>query len=338
MGNMLIIVILVVDSRLHTAMYFFIGNLSVVEIWYTTVTVPKMLANFMTEKRTISIPGCITQYYFFFAFAAIELFILTVMAYDRYLAICNPLRYSAIMNPKTCRNMAVMCWFVGFICPTFSSVMLSKISFCMPNRINHFFCDAGQILSLTCTNTYIIQIIGYGLSSVIVMATLLFTVSSYVQIIITILKMSSAAARKKTFSTCASHLSVVTIYYGTLIFMYVRPAVKYNANFQCNSWAQGDHSWHWIYHKTFFPIEMIKSAIFHMTQSCILRFVVFIFPHSHPTQKWIIVYVISPNKSLLQQHVLSACHFTQIIGIMGNDTGLNPVYSHIDSSAGFCCY
>nr|XP_028560161.1 olfactory receptor 6N1-like [Podarcis muralis] len=230
MGNLLIILIVAVDSRLQTPMYFFICNLSMVEVWYTTVTVPKMLENLLAQKRTISIPGCITQYYFFFAFAAIELFILTAMAYDRYLAICNPLRYSAIMNPRTCRNVAVICWVVGFICPTFPSFMLAKISFCSPNKINHFFCDAGQIFRLSCTDTYSIQVIGYGFSSVIVMATLLFTLGSYVQIVITILKMSSAAARRKTFSTCASHLSVVTIYFATLIFMYVRPAVKYKSN------------------------------------------------------------------------------------------------------------
>ncbi|XP_066485849.1 olfactory receptor 6N1-like [Tiliqua scincoides] len=229
-GNLLIIVIVVVDTRLQTAMYFFICNLSMVEVWYTTVTVPKMLANLLADNRTISIPGCITQYYFFFAFAAIELFILTAMAYDRYLAICNPLRYSTIMNPKTCRTVAVTCWFVGFICPTFPSFMLAKISFCSPNRINHFFCDAGQIFRLACTDTYAIQIVGYSFSSIIVMAALVFTLGSYVQIVATIVKMSSAAARRKTFSTCASHLSVVTIYFGTLIFMYVRPAVRYKSN------------------------------------------------------------------------------------------------------------
>lgn len=109
LGNLLIIVIVVVDSRLQTAMYFFICNLSIVEVWYTTVTVPKMLANLLADKRNISIQGCITQYYFFFAFAAIELFILTVMAYDRYLAICNSLRYSTIMNPTTCKNVVILC-------------------------------------------------------------------------------------------------------------------------------------------------------------------------------------------------------------------------------------
>lgn len=229
-GNLLIIVIVVVDVRLQTAMYFFICNLSMVEVWYTTVTVPKMLTNLLANNRTISIPGCIAQYYFFFAFAATELFILTSMAYDRYLAICNPLRYSTIMNTQMCRTVAVACWFVGFVCPTFPSFMLAKISFCSPNIINHFFCDAGQIFRLACTDTYAIQIVGYSFSTIIVMAALLFTLGSYVQIVATIMKMSSAAARRKTFSTCASHLSVVTIYFGTLIFMYVRPAVRYKSN------------------------------------------------------------------------------------------------------------
>ncbi|XP_063158329.1 olfactory receptor 6N1-like [Candoia aspera] len=230
MGNLLIIIIVVMDSHLQTAMYFFICNLSMAEVWYATVTVPKMLENLLSEKRTISIPGCIAQYYFFFAFGTIELFILTVMGYDRYVAICNPLRYSTIMNSTTCRNVAIMCWLVGFMCPILSSSMLAQISFCSPNRINHFFCDAGQIFHLACTDTSIIQTVGYSLSSVIVMASLLFILISYGQIIITILKMSSAAARRKMFSTCASHLSVVTIYFGTLIFMYVRPAVKYKSN------------------------------------------------------------------------------------------------------------
>lgn len=229
-GNLMIIIMVVMDSRLQTAMYFFLGNLSMAEIWYITATVPKMLKNLMSEKRVISIPGCITQYYFFFAFGATELCILTVMAYDRYLAICNPLRYSTIMNSKTCKNVTIVCWFVGFMCPFLPAIMLGQISFCSPNRINHFFCDAGQIFRLACSDTYAIQTVGYGLSSVLVTSAVLFILISYGQIIITILKMSCAAARRKTFSTCASHLSVVTIHFGTLIFMYVRPGVKYKSN------------------------------------------------------------------------------------------------------------
>ncbi|XP_006037306.1 olfactory receptor 6N1-like [Alligator sinensis] len=230
MGNILIIIIVLVDSRLQTPMYFFICNLSVVEIWYTSVTVPKMLASFLVEKSTISASSCIAQYYFFFCLGTIELFLLTVMAYDRYLAICNPLRYATIMNPKTCQNLAMVCWLMGFICPTFASIMLARLSFCTPNRINHFFCDADQLFRLSCSETYAIQGVGYAFSTVVIMSAVLFTMASYVQIIVTILRMSSAAARQKTFSTCAAHLSVVSIYFGTIIFIYVRPTVKYESN------------------------------------------------------------------------------------------------------------
>ncbi|NXT40150.1 O1020 protein, partial [Pelecanoides urinatrix] len=228
-GNVLILIIVLVDSRLHSAMYFFLSNLSVVETWYTTVTVPKMLANFLMEKRTISTSSCIAQYYFFFSFAATEVFLLTVMAYDRYLAICKPLHYSTVMNPKTCHNLATVCWLSGFICPVFPSILFSRISFCT-NKINHFFCDADQLFRLSCSDSYSIQIVGYTISTVVIMSSVLFIMTSYLQIIMTILKVTSGAARKKTFSTCASHLSVVTIYFGTLIFMYVRPAVKYESD------------------------------------------------------------------------------------------------------------
>ncbi|XP_039353431.1 olfactory receptor 6N1-like [Mauremys reevesii] len=230
MGNVLIILVILVDSHLHTAMYFFLCNLSLVEVWYSTVTVPKMLASFLAEQSTISASGCIAQYYFFFSFAATELFLLTVMAYDRYLAICNPLHYSTIMSPSTCQYLAMLCWLTGFVCPTFASFMLARISFCTPNRINHFFCDANQLFRLSCNDTYSIQAVGYAFSTVVIMSAVLFTMASYFQIIATILRMSSVAVRKKTFSTCAVHLSVVTIYFRTIIFMYVRPAVKYESN------------------------------------------------------------------------------------------------------------
>lgn len=128
-GNVLILIIVLVDSCLHSTVYFFISNLSVVETWYTTVTVPKTLANFLMEKRTISASSCIAQYYFFFSFAATKLFLLTVMAYDRYLAICTALHYSTIMNPNTCHNLASICWLSGFICPIFLSTLFSRISF-----------------------------------------------------------------------------------------------------------------------------------------------------------------------------------------------------------------
>lgn len=229
-GNALIVLIVALDGHLHTPMYFFICNLSSVELWYTTVTVPKMLANFLSSPGVISVPNCITQYYFFFSLAATELFILTTMAFDRYAAICRPLHYPLLLSPQTCGILAGVCWFMGFLCPMFPSFLLAKTSFCTPNQINHFFCDADQIFRLSCTDTYAIQAVGYAFSTVIILGTLVFTMASYAQILATILGMASAAARHKTFSTCTAHLSVVTIYFGTLIFMYVRPAVKYESN------------------------------------------------------------------------------------------------------------
>lgn len=229
-GNALIVLIVALDGHLHTPMYFFICNLSSVELWYTTVTVPKMLANFLSSPGVISVPNCITQYYFFFSLAATELFILTTMAFDRYAAICRPLHYPLLLSPQTCGILAGVCWFMGFLCPMFPSFLLAKTSFCTPNQINHFFCDADQIFRLSCTDTYAIQAVGYAFSTVTILGTLVFTMASYAQILATILGMASAAARRKTFSTCTAHLSVVTIYFGTLIFMYVRPAVKYESN------------------------------------------------------------------------------------------------------------
>ncbi|KAM4816182.1 olfactory receptor 6Y1-like [Urocitellus parryii] len=228
-GNALIVLLVALDGHLHTSMYFFICNLSLVELWYTTVTVPKMLANFLTAQGVISVPSCITQYYFFLSMAATELFILTTMAFDHYAAIFHPLHYPLLFSPQTCATLAGICWFVGFLCPMFSSFLLAQISFCTPNQINHF-CDADQILRLSCTDTYVIQAVGYAFSIASILGAIAFTMASYAQILATILAMALAAAQRKAFSTCIAHLSVVTIYFGILIFMYVHPAVKYESN------------------------------------------------------------------------------------------------------------
>ncbi|KAJ8796860.1 hypothetical protein J1605_017732 [Eschrichtius robustus] len=152
MGNALIVLIVTLDGHLHTPMDFFICNLSSVELWYTTVTVPKMLANFLSSQGVISVPSCITQYYSF-SLAATELSFLTTMAYDCYAAICQPLHYPLLLSPQTCGILASICWFVGFLCPMFPSFLLTQISFCTPNQINHFFCDAIPIFPLSCADT-----------------------------------------------------------------------------------------------------------------------------------------------------------------------------------------
>ncbi|XP_069890112.1 olfactory receptor 6F1-like [Dipodomys merriami] len=228
MGNTLIIFIVLMDSTLQTPMYIFLGNLSFLEIWYTTATVPKLLATCLSKIVTISVSGCVTQYYFFFSMGATECILLAVMAYDRYVAICSPLHYSLLMSLQVCLQFSAGSWVGGFIAPVLPTILISRLNFCGPQKINHFFCDSDPIFKLSCSDTFLVEALGYTCSSVVILSSFLLTMSSYGKIVVTIIRLSSREARKKTFSTCASHLSVVTIYYGTIIFAYVRPPAKYN--------------------------------------------------------------------------------------------------------------
>ncbi|XP_027699338.1 olfactory receptor 6F1-like [Vombatus ursinus] len=227
-GNALIIIIVLMEPMLHTPMYIFLGNLSFLEIWYTTVTVPKLLATCISQNVTIPVDECVAQYYFFFSMGATECILLAVMAYDRYLAICNPLHYTILMSPQVCLLFSAGSWVGGFIAPLLPTILISHLYFCGPQKINHFFCDSDPIFKLSCSDTFMVEAVGYTCSSVVILSSFLLTMSSYVQIIVTIIKMPSREAKKKAFSTCASHLTVVTIYYGTIIFTYVRPPAKYN--------------------------------------------------------------------------------------------------------------
>uniref|UniRef100_A0A4X1TW91 Olfactory receptor n=2 Tax=Sus scrofa TaxID=9823 RepID=A0A4X1TW91_PIG len=228
MGNALIIFIVLMDSTLQTPMYIFLGNLSFLEIWYTTATVPKLLATCLSDVVTISVSSCIAQYYFFFSLGATECILLAVMAYDRYLAICSPLRYSFLMSVQVCMQFSALSWIGGFIAPALPTILVSYLSFCGSQKINHFFCDSDPIFKLSCSDTFLVEALGYTCSSIVILSSFLLTMSSYGHIVVTIIRLSSREARKKTFSTCASHLTVVTIYYGTIIFAYVRPPAKHN--------------------------------------------------------------------------------------------------------------
>ncbi|XP_007085046.2 olfactory receptor 6F1-like [Neofelis nebulosa] len=228
MGNTLIIFIVLTDVALQTPMYIFLGNLSFLEIWYTTATVPKLLATCLAQVVTISVFGCITQYYFFFSMGATECILLAVMAYDRYLAICSPLRYSLLMSLRVCLQFSAGSWIGGFIAPLLPTILISHLSFCGPQKINHFFCDSDPIFKLSCSDTFLVEALGYTCTSVVILSSFLLTMFSYGYIVVTIIKLSSQKAQRKAFSTCASHLTVVTIYYGTIIFAYVRPPAKYN--------------------------------------------------------------------------------------------------------------
>ncbi|XP_014943203.1 olfactory receptor 6F1-like [Acinonyx jubatus] len=228
MGNTLIIFIVLTDVTLQTPMYIFLGNLSFLEIWYTTATVPKLLATCLAQVVTISVFGCITQYYFFFSMGATECILLAVMAYDRYLAVCSPLRYSLLMSLRVCLWFSAGSWIGGFIAPLLPTILTSHLSFCGPQKINHFFCDSDPIFKLSCSDTFLVEALGYTCTSVVILSSFLLTMFSYGYIVVTIIKLSSQKAQRKAFSTCASHLTVVTIYYGTIIFAYVRPPAKYN--------------------------------------------------------------------------------------------------------------
>ncbi|XP_003479574.2 olfactory receptor 6F1-like [Cavia porcellus] len=228
MGNTLIIFLVLMDSTLQTPMYVFLGNLSFLEIWYTTATMPKLLDTCLSTVVTISVPGCIAQLYFFFSMGATECILLAVMAYDRYVAICRPLHYSLLMNAQICLKFSAGSWIGGFCATLPTTILISQLNFCGPRKINHFFCDSDPVFKLSCSDTFFVEALSYTFSSVVILSSFLLTVSSYGNIVTTVLRLSSQEARKKTFSTCASHLTIVTIYYGTIIFAYVRPPAKYN--------------------------------------------------------------------------------------------------------------
>ncbi|XP_049753442.1 olfactory receptor 11H4-like [Elephas maximus indicus] len=220
------------DQRPHTPMYILLGNFAFLEIWYITSTVPSMLANILSETKTISFVGCFLQFYFFTSLATTETYLLCVMAYDRYLAICRPLHYPTIMTLRLCYLLMFLCWLFGFLSYSVSTVQLSQLSFCGPNIIDHFVCDIDPLMSLSCAPAPITEIVFYILSSLIIILTLLYILGSYILLLIAILRVPSAAGKRKAFSTCGSHLTVVCLFFGALLAMYVRPTSENPAELQ----------------------------------------------------------------------------------------------------------
>uniref|UniRef100_A0A8C4WP55 Olfactory receptor n=1 Tax=Gopherus evgoodei TaxID=1825980 RepID=A0A8C4WP55_9SAUR len=233
-GNGLIIAVTVADLALHTPMYFFLRNLSVLEICYTSVVVPKTLTNLLSEKQAISFLGCAVQMYFYLFFGSTECGLLTVMSYDRYIAICNPMRYSLIMSRKVTLSLAAMVWIVGKLVACEQTATIFMLPFHGLNKINHFFCDVLPVLRLVSTDTSLINAILSFLTMVFTIVPLILIITSYASIICTILKMilkiHSPEGRSKAFSTCVSHLTAVLLYYGSSIFTYVRPLSSYSLN------------------------------------------------------------------------------------------------------------
>ncbi|XP_053903873.1 olfactory receptor 5V1-like [Malaclemys terrapin pileata] len=223
-GNIVIMVVIRADSHLHTPMYFFLFHLSFVDICYSSVTVPNMLMNFLAAHKTISVNGCITQMFFMLLSAGAEVFILLAMAYDRYVAICDPLRYMERMSKGICVLLVSGTWTTGFFYALLNTVFTLKLHFCGYNQIHHFSCELPPLLQLSCTETLTNQV---GLLTSIVIfgsSSFLFTLISYIHIISTILRIRSAEGRRKAFSTCSSHLIVVGLLYLTAFFQYTKPS------------------------------------------------------------------------------------------------------------------
>uniref|UniRef100_A0A8C3WGY2 G-protein coupled receptors family 1 profile domain-containing protein n=1 Tax=Catagonus wagneri TaxID=51154 RepID=A0A8C3WGY2_9CETA len=224
-GNGAILMVVVSDPRLHSPMYFFLGNLSCLDICYSTVTLPKMLENFLSSHKAISFLGCISQLHFFHFLGSTEAMLLAVMAFDHFVAICKPLRYTLIMNHQVCTQMAVTVWITGFFHALLHSIMTSRLNFCGSNHIHHFFCDIKPLLILACGNTELNQWLLNTVTGTIAMGPFFLTLFSYFYIIIYLFfKTLSCSMLHKALSTCASHFMVVVLLYAPIIFTYIHPA------------------------------------------------------------------------------------------------------------------
>ncbi|KAM3924525.1 olfactory receptor 11L1-like [Leptodactylus fuscus] len=222
-GNLLIILVVSYSRSLHSPMYFFLTQLSFSDILLSTTIIPVMLQVILYEGSFVSFIGCLIQFYFFLASESLECLSLTLMSYDRYQAICHPLHYSLVMDPKFCIKSVLMCWVMTFVLVFSLSVSMSFLQFCGPNTIDHFFCDFDPLLELSCSDTFFIKLEDMIFVVPFIVFPFIIIVVSYVYIILTILKIPSVTGRQKTFSTCSSHLAVVSLFYGSLLSIYLFP-------------------------------------------------------------------------------------------------------------------
>ncbi|KAM4663603.1 olfactory receptor 6N2-like [Discoglossus pictus] len=229
-GNLTIIILISIHQHLHIPLYFFVVILSFLEIWYTTVTIPKMLSNLLNDKM-ISFVGCLLQIYFLHCLGITETYLLTAMSYDRYVAICNPLRYPSIMTTKLCLQLAGFCWLLGFLGPVPQIILLSQLSFCGSNRIEHIFCDFSPLMNLACSDTSLNLSVDFTMFSLLLFLAFFCIILSYFKIMSAILKISTIQGRKKAFSTCGAHLTVVLLFFGSVAFMYIRLTNNYPINY-----------------------------------------------------------------------------------------------------------
>ncbi|XP_077169365.1 olfactory receptor 6M1-like [Paroedura picta] len=231
LGNGLVIILIEMDHRLKTPMYYFLKNLSWLEIIITTSVTPKMLGLFILQDNMMSLFTCILQGYIYFVAGTSEVLLLAAMSVDRYMAICNPLRYTSIMRTQVCQLMVLSCWLCSFLSITLPTVLMMGLPFCGSNVIDHFFCDSGPILEMICADIRFLQALDLAVSCLTLLSSVSITAVSYVCIIVTVLRIPSAKGRKKAFSTCSSHITVTSLYYGSSMFIYIKPAGKNSADF-----------------------------------------------------------------------------------------------------------
>ncbi|XP_048200088.1 olfactory receptor 12-like [Perognathus longimembris pacificus] len=223
LGNLTMIVVITLDARLHSPMYFFLKNLSFLDLCYSSVIAPNALSNFFSSSKLISFAGCATQLFFFSLLATTEAFLLAVMAYDRFVAICSPLQYPVVMGPETCARLVLSTYCGGCLNSIVQTSLTFRLPFCRSNRIDHFFCDVPPLLQLACANTALNELLLFGLCGFIIVSTTLAVLVSYGYIVGTILRMRSGSGRHKVFSTCGSHMTAVSLFYGTVFVMYAQP-------------------------------------------------------------------------------------------------------------------
>uniref|UniRef100_UPI003D7F31AA olfactory receptor family 9 subfamily S member 23B n=1 Tax=Equus caballus TaxID=9796 RepID=UPI003D7F31AA len=223
LGNLTMVVVITQDARLHSPMYFFLKNLSFLDLCYSSVIAPNALANFFSSSKVITFQGCATQLFFFSLLGTTEAFLLAVMAYDRFMAICSPLRYPITMCPSACTRLVLGTYCAGCLNSIVQTGFTFSLPFCSSNHIDHFFCDVPPLLRLACTNTALNKLVMFGICGLIIVGTTLVVLVSYSYITVTIMRMQSRAGRHKVFSTCGSHMMAVSLFYGTVFVMYAQP-------------------------------------------------------------------------------------------------------------------
>ncbi|XP_055983980.1 olfactory receptor 1P1-like [Sorex fumeus] len=236
-GNLLIVLAIFTDKRLHTPMYFFLASLSCADILFTSTTVPKALLNIQTQTRSISYAGCMVQLYFFLTFGDMDSFLLATMAYDRYVAICHPLHYTMIMSPRRCTLLITACWTLTNLVAMTHTFLIFRLTFCSKKVILDFYCDLGPLMKVACSDTQVNELVMLFLGGTVILIPFTLILVSYIRIVAAILRVPSAQGRRKAFSTCGSHLAVVVLFFGTVIRAYLCPSSSASNSVEKNTAA-----------------------------------------------------------------------------------------------------